>query len=295
MTTTSESGPRISAESVTVTSSGPPTTIVRNDGPRPSFFKKLFGFLGWVLTGFGLFGDIGGRSARLKSEEVVVYAVHQSFFLWALVLTGFVGATLTRHWPSHSVLWGWIYAWVLLYTLVTLLFDVNTIRFLLWVGVFSFAWLASKYLEDMNYVPVLTGFFAYFHGLRPQLDPGFATVISWILLPAWIGSLFATFSRGRKTFSPNSVEEWYLGEGCEITDRAGLKFRTRYRDLFETLLGLGAGDLEAIDGSGHVVKRWSNILFLAFTWKRLDEILHQRSAVVDNAKTSPVEVEDVRR
>jgi len=59
------------------------------------------------------------------------------------------------------------------------------------------------------------------------------------------------------------------------------------------VLGFGAADLEAMDNSGKVVKRWNNILFLAFTWKKLDEILHQRAAVVDNAPDDPVEVEDV--
>ena len=85
--------------------------------------------------------------------------------------------------------------------------------------------------------------------------------------------------------------------GREITDRSGLKFRSRYRDLLETLLGLGAGDLEAVDANHQVVKRWENILFLAFLWRRLDEILHQRSAVVDNAADWPAKpvTEDVGR
>jgi hypothetical protein len=44
-----------------------------------------------------------------------------------------------------------------------------------------------------------------------------------------------------------------------------------------------------------VVKSYENILFLAFIWKRMDVILHQRSAVVDNAPEDPVEVEAVQR
>ena len=147
----------------------------------------------------------------------------------------------------------------------------------------------------MKYVPLVQDFHIFIVALRPHLDAGFALVMSFVLLPAWIGSLFATFSRGRKKFSPNSIEEWYIGEGTEVTDRSGLKFRTRYRDIFETVLGLGAGDLEAFDGTGKVVKRWPNILFLAFTWDSLDEILHQRAATVDNPQNDPVEVEQIRR
>lgn len=257
--------------------------------------KRLLAFCGWMLTGFGLFGVLARRRhARFKTEEVVVYCVHRSFFLWALILSGFIGAAAVRH-HGNPVVWGWIYIWVLLYTLLTLLFDLSTMRFLLWTGILAFAWLISKYLQDLKHLAVLSHLTSYLRLLHPRLDAGAASVLSWLLIGPWIGALFHSFGRGRKIFSPNSIEERYVGEGREITDRSGLKFRSRYRDLFETILGLGAGDLEAVDGNGIVVKRWENILFLVFVWDRLDEILHQRSAVVDNAAADPVEVETVRR
>ena len=254
--------------------------------------KRLASFLAWVLTGFGLLGHLRPGAARSHhaGDELVVYCVHRAFFLWALILAGFVGAAVVSRHPQTAILCGWAYAGVLLYTLATLLFDFSSLRLLLWVGVAGFVWLASTYLEELKHVVVLSGVFAYLRGLRPTLDSGMATFMSWTLLIPWLGALFHSFSRGRKTFSPNSIEEWYLGEGREITDRSGLKFRSRYRDLLETLLGLGAGDLEAVDASHQVVKRWENILFLAFLWRRLDEILHQRSAVVDNAAGDALEV-----
>src|SRR5205823_6140323 len=146
----------------------------------------------------------------------------------------------------------------------------------------------------MKHMTILSGVTGYLAGLHPALNPGMAQVISILLLPSWILSLFTSYARGRKAFSPNSIEERFLGEGREILDRSGLKFRTRYRDLFETFLGLGAGDLEAINNHQDVVKKWENILFLAFLWPKLDEILHQRSVGVDNARTNPVEVEEVK-
>jgi hypothetical protein len=179
---------------------------------------------------------------------------------------------------------------VLLYTFVTLLFDVDTLKFLLWAGIFTLVWLASKYLEDVRDLYLLSGVFDHLRSLRPGLDSGFAAVVSWLLLFPWVGGLFHSFSRGRKTFSPNSIEEWFLGEGREIIDRAGLKFRSRYRDLFESILGLGAGDLEAVDANQNVVKRWESILFLFFVWRRLDHVLHQRAAVMDTAPGDPAEV-----
>ncbi len=283
MTTPAPVEPKPEATSATV----PPTS---------GTFSRIGGFLWWLITGFGLLATLTRRkSARTKAEEIVVYCVHCSFFLWALILTGFVGAECVKHYPNTAHVWGWIYVWVLMYTLVSLLFDIGTRTFLLLAGLFAFLWLGFSYMEQLHHVPILSRLHAYTKSLHPMFDTGFARVMSWLLLGPWIYALFQSFSRGRKTFSPNSIEEWYLGEGRDIIDRSGLKFRSRYRDLFESILGLGAGDLEAVDNNGNIVKRWENILFLTFAWRRLDEILHQRSAVVDNAASDPVEVEEVRR
>ena len=260
--------------------------------------KRVFAFLAWIFTGFGLLKHLFGRgdkTARTRAEEIVVYTVHPSFYLWAIILVGFVASACVKHWPGTATFWGWVYVFALLYTIVTLLFDISTLKALLWGGIFLLLWVTSKYFEDMKHLTILTGVFHYLAGLQPALNPGMASVISWMLLIPWIGALFHAFSRGRKAFSPNSIEERFLGEGREILDRSGLKFRTRYRDLFETFLGMGAGDLEAIDANQHVVKRWENILLLYFAWPRLDEILHQRAAVVDNAPETPVEVQEVKK
>jgi hypothetical protein len=255
--------------------------------------RRAMTFLGWGFTGFGLVSLFRRNKVRGVAEEIVVYTVHPSFYLWLVIALGFIASACVNHWPGSAVAWGWAYVLVLLCTIVTLLFDVSTLKALLWGGIFCLVWIASKYLEDLKHLTVLSGVGHYLRGLHPRLDPGTASVLSWLLLVPWVGALFHAFSRGRKAFSPNSIEERFFGEGREITDRSGLKFRTRYRDWFETVLGLGACDLEAVDGNHHVVKRWENILFLTFVWRRLDSVLHQRAATVDNASSDPVEVEDV--
>jgi hypothetical protein len=257
--------------------------------------RRGLAFFGWVLTGFGLVSLFRRSKVRGVAEEIVVYTVHPSFYLWALIALGFVASACVNHWPGSAVAWGWAYVLVLLCTIVTLLFDVSTLKALLWGGIFCLVWIASKYLEDLKHMTILSGVGHYLAGLHPRLDPGTASVVSWLLLVPWVGALFHAFSRGRKAFSPNSIEERFFGEGREITDRSGLKFRTRYRDWFETVFGLGACDLEAVDGNHHVVKRWENILFLTFVWRRLDSVLHQRAATVDNAPSDPVEVEEVHK
>src|SRR3954469_667264 len=171
--------------------------------------KAIFAFLWWILTGFGLlkhlFGRGGKAAAHTRAEEIVVYTVHHSFYLWAIILIGFVASACVNHWPGSAHAWGWIYIFALLYTIVTLLFDVNTKKALLWGGIFLLLWIASKYLEDMKHLTVLSGVWGSRAHLRPELNPGMASVISWMLLIPWVGALFHTFCRGRKAFSPNSI------------------------------------------------------------------------------------------
>ncbi|MDB5331137.1 MAG: hypothetical protein JWP03_2288 [Phycisphaerales bacterium] len=281
--------------SVLATEERPATQAVAHRvGHSPHGLRRLLQFVLWVVSGFGLLG-LFGRRRHYKVQEVVVYSMHRGFFLWALIFTGFVGAAVVHRWPGAAVAMGWVYVWVLVYTFLTVLFDVSMARVILWLGIFAFGWLASKYLEELKHWQVLSPVMVFLRGLRPALNPGFALVLSLFLTVPWVGALFASFTNGRKRITPNEIGEWFLGDGSELTDRSGLKFRTRYRDLLETWLGFGSGDLVALDNSHNVVKRWENILFLFFMWGRLDEILHQRSAVVDNAPDDPVEVEDARQ
>ena len=100
----------------------------------------------------------------------------------------------------------------------------------------------------------------------------------------WIGSLLHMALNGRKKFTPNEIGEFHFGEGSELTDRSGLRFRTRYRDVLETILSFGGGDLLAFDNHQTVVKRWDNVIGLFFFWKDLDRVLHQRAAVMDSGE-----------
>src|SRR5689334_2052515 len=127
------------------------TTTVRRGGfwsDALASLRRLGAFLGWVFTGFGLLGYLRGRggSARHGGDELVVYCVHRAFYLWGLILTGFVGAAVVSRHPQAGVTWGWVYVWALLFTLATLLFDLGSWKLLLWAGVAAFLWLASTYL-----------------------------------------------------------------------------------------------------------------------------------------------------
>jgi len=221
------------------------------------------------------------RGRRGNMDEVTVYSAHPSFFLWLLIAVGFVSTWIVSREPQLAGLFGWLYVWVLLYFLMTLLYDFSSRKLALWTLIIAMVWLTSKYFEDIRQVPVLSPVFEYLGTLHPQFDLGTATVLSWLLLLPWCGSLLHMALNGRKRFTPNEIGEFHFGEGSELTDRSGLRFRTKYRDVLETILTFGGGDLIAVDNHQNVIKRWDNVVGLFFLWKDLDRVLHQRAAVMD--------------
>jgi hypothetical protein len=246
--------------------------------PRRGVVRSTFAALGQFAVAVVLAPLVLVRG-RKHAESVVVYSAHPSFFLWLLILSGFLGAwVVNKQWLSPEVA-GWIYVWVLVYFIVTLLYDLSTRALALWIGIFSLIWLLSKYVEHVRNIAVLGYVFDYLAGLSPKLDPGTASLLSWLLLLPWIGSVFYMVFNGRKRFTPNEIGEFHFGEGSELTDRSGLRFRTKYRDVLEMILTFGGGDLLAVDNHQNVIKRWDNIIGLFFSWKDLDRILHQRSVV----------------
>lgn len=246
-------------------------------------------FLGPTIKAFGQFASYVVLAplflvrGRRHADSIVVYSAHPSFFLWLLILSGFTCSWIvTQQWVDAGTA-GWIYIWILVYFLVSLLYDFSLRKLVLWTGIFMLIWLMSKYVEHVRHVAVLGYVFEYLASLNPKLDPGTVTVLSWLLLFPWIGSIFHTVLNGRKRFTPNEIGEFHFGDGSELTDRSGLRFRTKYRDVLETILTFGGGDLVAVDNHQNVIKSWDNVIGLFFAWKDLDRILHQRS-VVDEDK-----------
>ncbi len=243
---------------------------------RPAF-EAVFQFAQFMIT----LPIVLIRGRRGNVDEVTVYSAHPSFFLWLLIFVGFVSASIVGRQPNLAGFFGWLYVWILMYFMVTLLYDFSARKLALWVLIFALVWLTSKYFEDIKNVAILSALFGYLASLQPKLDPGTATVLSWLLLLPWFGSLLHMALNGRKKFSPNEIGEFHFAEGSELTDRTGLRFRTQYRDVLETILTFGGGDLLAVDNHQNVIKRWDNIVGLFFLWNDLDRVLHQRAAVMD--------------
>lgn len=224
----------------------------------------------------------GGR----KPDEIVVYSAPPAFFLWIVIATGFLLRLVCPHIITPQA-GAWIFIFTLIYFLLALLYDMSLKKLVLCSLVVAVLWLFARYMEGLHNIVILGWIMKYFASLNPQFDNGTVSVLCWLLLIPWVCSLFEMVFNRKKKFSPNEIAEFHFGEGSELTDRAGLRFVTKYRDVLETLLGFGGGDLIAVDNHQTVIKRYENIVGLWFHWGKLDRILHQRATLLDEDETKP--------
>src|SRR6478752_4223618 len=72
----------------------PPVTVVPGKGVGfVGGIKRIFSFIAWVLTGFGLIGVLRRRqTGAVRAEEIIVHTVHRSFYVWSLILVGFIAS-----------------------------------------------------------------------------------------------------------------------------------------------------------------------------------------------------------
>lgn len=217
---------------------------------------------------------------RSKVDEIVVYSAPPAFYLWIVIAVGFGLQPLVPKVISERA-GAWIFIFTLLFFILALLYDMSLKKLVLCSLIVAVIWLFAKYMEDLRHITIIGPVVHHFAALDPQYDSGTMLVISWLLLIPWVCSLFEMVFNRKKKFSPNEIAEFHFGEGSELTDRSGLRFVTRYRDVLETVLGFGGGDLLAVDNHQVVIKRYENIVGLWFHWEKLDRIFHQRATLVD--------------
>jgi hypothetical protein len=225
---------------------------------------------------------IHGKS---KVDEIVVYSAPPAFFLWIVIAMGFGLRMLVPSVVSERAA-AWIFIFTLIYFILAILYDMNLKKLLLCSLVVAVLWLFARYMESLHHVAILGPILHHFAELDPKYDHGTVSVICWLLLIPWVCALFEMFFNRKKKFSPNEIAEFHFGEGSELTDRSGLRFVTKFRDVLETVLGFGGGDLLAVDNHQTVIKRYENIVGLLFKWEKLDRILHQRATLLDEDEES---------
>lgn len=258
-----------------------------------SLLSKAIKMFVWLITLGGYIPILRGGLRNVTIDDELVFSVDPAFFVWPLILVGFVGGFFVHHWPKTAIFWGWTWAITLVYIFVAVLANLNITKLVIWGFIVGFFIVLSKYMESLHHIPLLSPVFKHLAKLDPKLEPGTAAFVGWMLFILWIGAIAHAVMNGCKKFTPNQIMELHAVDGSDMTDRSGLHFITRYNDVLESILGGGSGDIVATDGQGNVVKEFHNILFLFFLWPRLEEILEQRVTTVDNSTRNAANVKEV--
>lgn len=277
-------------ETIVVVENNPPADAKPSAGSEPAVkgwikrsAQKCFGAVKWFICLPMIF--MGRRRSR-QQDSLTLCSVDAGFFLWVMIVAGFLLAWVVRLDPLVAVGAGWAYAWLSLLFFASIMYDLNAKKLAIWSVVFFAVWMALKYGEDVQHWIVLGTITHHLATLDPKLDPGYASVISWLSIIPFGYSVFHMLAFGQKRFTPNEVCEYRLFEGDEYLDRQGVKFKTRYRDILETLLTFGGGDIIVLDNHGAEFKRFPNMLFLYFLWPKLERIIEQRAVVEDGGESA---------
>lgn len=257
-------------------------TPERSKGPRIPILSEAWGFVRFVFSGFGLFDAVlRKRRGANRLEEVIVHQFHTGIYLWLWILFGFVSSCLVS-WGADASLFGWLYLMVVMYTLITVLFDISRNMMLVVLLAIGFVGVSGLYLQDHVNLPVISSLYSFFVGMQVRLDPGFARALSWLLLIPFGCVLVQAYFDGHVRITSNEIEVYHYGKMTDSISRIGKRIRERYRDLNETLLGLGAADMVVIDYNGKEERLFQNIVGLRYRWAEIDRMLEVWDVEVQN-------------
>jgi hypothetical protein len=139
----------------------PPTVTVTPTATQPSFISTV---AGGAWRGASSFVGLASRFTprpRFKVEETICYSVHPSFYLWPLIIFGWIIGALIHYNPSHALGYSWMYIWILFYTTMMLMFDIGAIKLVVASAFLGLIIVSAKY-SIRAYLQAFSAFAAYY-------------------------------------------------------------------------------------------------------------------------------------
>jgi len=221
----------------------------------------------------------------VNSQQVNIYSHSTLLYWWPAWAFGFVVGLLNlgqerflssdQHVRANSML-GLSYVSMLLLLIIFTnirLRGIKSVVVILAVGFVAvlLAWL-GWWGEIISLLPYLS----------VQMNTGFYLVFSTALLFIW---MFMFFIFDRLTYwriRPGQMTlEHIVGGGAESIDTEAVRFQKLSSDLFRTVLGLGAGDLQATGvGPPGTTLNMSNVLFAEHKIHQIERLIAVKPDVV---------------
>ena len=110
------------------------------DMKKTSTLGTIWDFAIWVVTLGGFLTNIFRMSpnGQVKLEEITLYSVDPAFFIWPIIVFGFIGSFSTNHFPASAGFWGWVWVFTIIYIFIAILTNLNIGKLLLWGVIFGF-------------------------------------------------------------------------------------------------------------------------------------------------------------
>ncbi|HWL94964.1 MAG TPA: hypothetical protein VNT79_15700 [Phycisphaerae bacterium] len=210
--------------------------------------------------------DRGNPKVYFTSFSTLIY-------LWPVMVLGFLGPWLVDHNFVRDVVMGWIWITTLLIVLICMGSDTDRNKTAAIAAVVIILWLIGLLVEAKKGIPVLSNIKAFFESYNVAFDKGTAGVFSIATLIILIFVLGAAWFDGRYEITTREITHKRMFRTSDSLPRAAKRVKRDWRDLIETFLGLGAGDVIVLDTNSNVVLRISNVPFLWFFRHDVDHVL----------------------
>lgn len=196
-------------------------------------------------------------------------------YLWPIMIIGWVGPFLSRGddpWISAGVM-GWIWITVMLVVIICIGADTDRNKTAAIAAVVIILWLGGLLIEAKKGIPILSRIYEFFEKYEVKFDAGTAGVFSVAVLIILIFIVISAWFDGRYEITTREITHKRIFRTSDSLPRAAKRIKRDWRDLIETFLGLGAGDVIVIDSNSNIVMRIPNVPFLWFFRHDVDHIL----------------------
>lgn len=262
---------------------------------RAHVVRQLFASLGRVLVTpiLGLLFLIRLITGRRRSLHAVTFCTYPPLvFSWLLIFLGFAfWPFATTELVSLSTL-GWIYAIVVIATVLTMGIDINRNAAAFWLVIIIACWFAVLWLRDVKGLVVFSRIYQSFAALDMAYHRDAALLVSVILGVAYLLMLAWARINSMWRITHNEFEHCALGRVDDSLGRGAKGVRAEYPDLFEFILCL-AGDLLIFDSAGkRLIRRIPHVPLLPLVRSRINHVLEATLVVTDETAAQQYEEEE---
>jgi hypothetical protein len=167
---------------------------------------------------------------------------------------------------------GWIYLWVVV--LVGIGVDVDRNMAIFWIVLVALLIFLGLWLRDTRQFTLFGDIYRWFDNLDLRYNRNAGLALSIVMLVPYLVMLLWARFNSRWRITHNEFEHYAFGKMDDSLGRGAKTIRTNFPDIFEFILGFGAGTLIVFNATGtRELRRIPHVMFLPMVRKRLNQIL----------------------